>query len=500
MKTEIYKNLSLENLPNEEGIKKKKRPKKPNGYWNYENCYNEALKYSTTCDFRRKSQTAYKTAKESEWIKDYNWLENSLNTSNSKRIKWDYQSCYDLAKTCTSKSDMKGKNDRAYMVALKNKWFSDYTWFYTTDELRRKTRPSRVKWTYEKAFVIASKYNKMSDFRKDNPSLYTICNRKKWINDFDWLGRSGIDVLSSDNVYAYLFKELNSVYVGRTIHPQERHKSHCTSDKSSVYIFALKNQIKIPEMTILESNMPVEKGLEKEEEYIERFKKEGWIIINKAKVGVKSGSVGYMVKKWNKKSCRQEALKHKKLKDFRKQSATAYNTAVKNKWIDSYKWLKTDVHKNGYWSYEKCYEEAKKYTRRIDFQKGCGSAYDKALKEKWINDYNWFCPSVSVKKYNYEYTYNLAKKYCKLSDFRKEYGRAYSVAKKNNWIPDYTWMEIKDISKKQVEQYDLEGNFIATFNGAREASRILGITSSSIIQCCNGKFKQTKGYIFKYKR
>ena len=36
--------------------------------------------------------------------------------------------------------------------------------------------------------------------------------------------------------------------------------------------------------------------------------------------------------------------------------------------------------KNGYWNYETCMEESKKYNTRNEFQKGNRSAYQVALK------------------------------------------------------------------------------------------------------------------------
>ena len=43
----------------------------------------------------------------------------------------------------------------------------------------------------------------------------------------------------------------------------------------------------------------------------------------------------------------------------------------------------------GYWTYEHCYEEAKKYKTKKEFEKNCESAYKVALKNKWLGD--WFC-------------------------------------------------------------------------------------------------------------
>ena len=41
---------------------------------------------------------------------------------------------------------------------------------------------------------------------------------------------------------------------------------------------------------------------------------------------------------------------------------------------------------NGYWTYETCYEEAKKYSTRTEFCKGCGSAYEVARKNGWMDE------------------------------------------------------------------------------------------------------------------
>ena len=420
----------------------------------------------------------------------------NLSLDKPKNI-WTYESCYELAKTCTSKSEMKSKNQRAYIVALRHGWFNFYDWFVPTKELLHMERPNRVKWDYKTCYKIASQYDKLSDFAKNNPSVYTICNRRGWIEDFDWLSR-GYNAFSSklDNVYAYFFIEFNSVYIGRTIAPLDRDFNHRTNPKSSVLRFAIQNDTDVPEMTILESGLSIEDGLNKEDYYCKKYECEGWNVLNVAKTGLKSGSIGGLGKgKWNYKTCYAEAQKYKTLKDFRKKTPSAYNVSCKNKWIDDYTWFGLRTH----WDYQSCYNEAKKYSRRAEFQRKASGAYARALKEGWLEYYTWFEPSKSKKKYNYQYTYNLALQFNKLSDFRKQHGRAYAVARKNGWINDYTWLEKKDISPKPVQQCDLSGTIIQVFGGAREASRVTGHTMSGIINCCNGKLNQHKGYIWKFK-
>lgn len=65
-----------------------------------------------------------------------------------------------------------------------------------------------------------------------------------------------------------------------------------------------------------------------------------------------------------------------------------------------------------------------------------------------------------------------------------------------------TWKENNDKGRKEhslkVKQYDLNGNYIKTYNSIIEASKELGIYKSNISKVCKGKMKTTGGYIWKY--
>ena len=51
---------------------------------------------------------------------------------------------------------------------------------------------------------------------------------------------------------------------------------------------------------------------------------------------------------------------------------------------------------------------------------------------------------------------------------------------------------------KKVLQYDLNGKYIMTYNSTGEAARALHANSSHIGECCRGKIKSYKGFIWKY--
>ena len=51
---------------------------------------------------------------------------------------------------------------------------------------------------------------------------------------------------------------------------------------------------------------------------------------------------------------------------------------------------------------------------------------------------------------------------------------------------------------KKVLQYDLNGKYINEYESINQAGRSLGITSSHIGECCRGKIKSYKGFVWRY--
>lgn len=59
--------------------------------------------------------------------------------------------------------------------------------------------------------------------------------------------------------------------------------------------------------------------------------------------------------------------------------------------------------------------------------------------------------------------------------------------------------QVNDPKKsKPVQQFDKNGNLIATFPSTHEAERITGISGGSIRKCCLGQHKSAGGYVWRY--
>jgi len=90
---------------------------------------------------------------------------------------------------------------------------------------------------------------------------------------------------------------------------------------------------------------------------------------------------------WTKENCANEALKHKKIGDLKRNEAQAYRIIVKNNWYEEL-CSHMDLKRNpvGYWNYETCEKAALKYKTKTDFVKNDQVAYETAIKNKWIDD------------------------------------------------------------------------------------------------------------------
>jgi len=95
--------------------------KKPNGYWNYENCKKEALRYKTKKFFYKNSKGAYNSAKRNKWLN--NICEHMIGNKNIGY--WNYENCKKEALKYKTKTEFKTKCGSGYFYSYKNKWLND---------------------------------------------------------------------------------------------------------------------------------------------------------------------------------------------------------------------------------------------------------------------------------------------------------------------------------------------------------------------------------------
>ena len=430
---------------------------KPSGFWSYERCYEEARKYQSLRDFRNNSPSACVIAGRNGWLEKFDWLI-------KKRNRWTYNECYDLAKGLPSRTAFRNAYLTAYQAAIENEWINDYTWF--------KAKPKYRYWTRHKCYEEAKKYTSKREFAESNSSAYSIACKNGWIADYNWLVDRRIEIYKEkiDCVYSYYFRETNTIYIGRTIAPKDRDYQHIfMKDQDSVAKYANKLGCKVPPMIILEDCLTLKEGQEKEDYWKKFYSDMGYNILNKAATGVGRSSLGAIgFGKWKRETCYEEAKKYTSRSAFCLGNGSAYSAALKRVCLKDYTWFEELKTPKSYWTYEKCYEEAKKCNTLKEFYSGHRKAYIVAKEKGWIKDYSWFIKPTPIIKWTYEACLEKAKTCKSKVEFETKYSGAMNVARRNNWLKDYTWFErpvaqnlkwTYETCKAEASKYTSRGEF-----------------------------------------
>ena len=349
---------------------------KPNGYWDFEKCKEEALRYEKRSDFKTFSSSAYNTALKNMWLDEI--------CSHMIEIKkhngyWTKERCQNEALKYETKKDFRDNNNNIYNISSKNKWLDEICSHMT------ETKKPKGYWTYERCKDEALKYETRSSYNQGSKS-YQIALKNKWLDDIC----SHMIKPSNDDkrcVYVFEFSD-NFAYVGLTKDIKKRHYQH--KKKGSVF-----NHIKINDnyqLKQLSNYVSISEAKLLEKDFYEKYKKNGWNMLNKSK----TGGIGNSSIIWTKERCQDEALKYNNKGDFFKKSSNAYYASIRNKWItDICSHMIIKIKPKDYWTKERCQDEALKYNNTKEFSEFSPSAYHKSIKNKWLYD---ICSHMTLRK------------------------------------------------------------------------------------------------------
>lgn len=292
-------------------------------------------------------------------------------------------------------------------------------------------RKGRNYWTKEKCLKEAKKYKLRSEFKKNSGGAYIASLRNGWLDDVCvHMSFSGNKFKRLVYVYEFLDK---TVYVGLTYNIQERDYNHKNKIKSPVFKYINKTGLK-PILTFSHF-MDVEDAKKLEGDRVSYYKSIGYNVLNSAKTGNFGG--GKMI--WTKEKCLEEALKCNSRTDFYKKNNSAYNSAKNNGWMDeicSHMLSVSKLHK-GYWTREACLKELLKYTSMKDLRKNSPGAYGAMFVNKWFQE---LCSNIKSKKPNGYWTKERcleeALKYKTKKEFNKLSKSAYIKSWKEGWIKE----------------------------------------------------------------
>ena len=202
--------------------------------------------------------------------------------------------------------------------------------------------PKDTDWSiYENRYRAAKCCKNASEYREVYRAAYD--ETRKHINElssFEWLNikRSYNEYDRIHYVYYYEDKLNHACYVGRTNDIILRHNSHSTQEKDSVYKYFKQHNQTVPNMIILKDKLNLEESRFYEGEYVKIFKNNGYNIINIAKTGIKSSSIGGL-NTWHYSSCLKYALSSISVADFHSNTQSGYYASINNKWMYDFIWF-----------------------------------------------------------------------------------------------------------------------------------------------------------------
>lgn len=286
-------------------------------------------------------------------------------------------------------------------------------------------------WTKERCQEEALKYKSRIEFSKKNNSCYSTAIRHKWMDDI-----CGHMVKLGDMyhrcIYVFEFSD-NHAYVGLTLNIQSRKKCHTSNYKSPVF-----NHLKIcnnVEFKQLSDYVNIDDAIRLEAEYIQSYVNDGWVMLNKSK----GGELGTIARIWTFDKCKEEALKYTNSKEFEFNSPSAYKSASVKKWLrEICKHFKPLQKSYGGYNFDKCKEEALKYDSIEEFKYNNPLAYGAAVRYKWL--LKIFNHLDSIRKPVGYWTFDRCKEVallCKTkTEFFKNYPVPYGVSLKNGWLQE----------------------------------------------------------------
>lgn len=313
-----------------------KKEKKPRGYWTYERCYEEALKYETRTDFCKNNGSAYEVARKNGWLNDYDWLltefEARSKSMKGKHTLYTYEECFEIAKDCKTKTEFKEKNKGAYDAAQRNDWLKKWDWFVS-------------------------------------PTIKSFNPNEKY------------------KIYAALFEKDKSVYVGLSKERRRKRREweHNYRKDSQVY----KHQAEIGEKAVfvtLETGLSSTDAQFKEDFYKNKYAEDGWNVLNKGETGVGTSSFGGGAVQYTEEEIIAAAKQYDTRGLFYIGNRNMYYAAYRRGILDEMFGTER-IPYNKKWVYETCQEEALKYETRTKFARANGAAYQASKKNGWLDEF-----------------------------------------------------------------------------------------------------------------
>ena len=339
--------------------------RRPRGYWTKERCRLEFLKYNSVGEVQKKSKAAYSRAWKKGWLNEL--------SEPFRKVEPSKEECRLSALNYASKSSWCRQDYRCYIASVKNDWYDEVTPHF------------KKKRTYNKEIVTktALGYKTKKAFHDAEPGMYEFAQRHGMIDEIC----SHMEKLGNwkyRKLYVFEFDD-NYAYIGLTYNVTRRKYDHFHKKNSAVYKHLLENPNVKFTFKIVSDWLSVDEAGKQEDELIEKYRGNGWFMLNRKKGG-SLGSAKCLVH--TKEECLLAALKYIHRVDFHFGDMALYSYAYEHGWLEEIcSHMTPCVNSKLYWTDEKLRSAVKECKYKSMLREKYPSAYAYLLRHKAMEKY-----------------------------------------------------------------------------------------------------------------
>jgi hypothetical protein len=140
---------------------------------------------------------------------------------------------------------------------------------------------------------------------------------------------------------------------------------------------------------------------------------------------------------WTLERCMEDASQYRSRSEWLSGSASAHQIAKRNGWLERCcKHMSRLIRPKGYWTLERCIEDAAPFSKRTDWKRLSGAGYDAAKKRGWLDKCCVHMEPISkVSGYwNLVRCMEDAAQYLTQMSWKSSSGSAWGAAQRNGWL------------------------------------------------------------------
>lgn len=350
--------------------------RRPPNYWTKDRCHEEALKYKTRKEFAKKKRRVYDYAKKMGWLDDISPLTESFKKQRPQGY-YNFNTCGEHALKCKDKTTFRKEYPQAYSVAQKNGWLQEIC--------KHMECGGRKDLRYVYVF----------EFNDNHVYVGLTCDLNR--RGYEHMSKSKnssvkehIEKTNSSFVFKVITdKPLNLIEVGKF----ENHIMDAYKKNGWILLNKMKGGGIGGYVTKWTYNACRTKSLtcKTRTEFKRKYPgayhaaaKNGWLYEFFPEPKKESRCRGY----YTYEICAELSKLFTKRIDFHKAHVTAYDKIKKMGWDELLSHMEYGYgHFNKKWDYKTCKEEASKYKTRTTFSDSNESAYKAALKNGWLDEF-----------------------------------------------------------------------------------------------------------------